>query len=180
MVSFRGLTIAALLIVSGCATTNESVAPQRSETSLKSTQASAPRLLTPSSREKTLFWEDVYVKDGGGTLATVIHNFKVTVTEQTSSEGTLQTNFITTWQYQNRTEDDRNKSPLRLSITLYDINNQPLEVYSGSSPRDHCTYPTSAWENWQIDAQRARNNYIDLVDHAILDVQYSASYEGGC
>jgi len=154
----------------------------KSTASLKveSAKTSETIKISSSSREKTLYWDTIVVKNGYGDLATVLKDFKLTITEQISPNNTLVTKYIATWKYHNYTEDDRNKTSVGLTITLLNAQKQPIDdpLY-GSSPRDHCT-DNPPWQDGNITEHTSKNNYFDLISKGTIDWVYSASYEGNC
>lgn len=177
----RGLSILVaygVLSLSGFAGTMLATKAAKAEVQSASTSVTLQR--GPTSREKTLYWNPFIVRNRHGDTATEIRDFKVTITEQKSPTGKLLTKYITTWKYHNYTQDDKSHTSVKLHVTLLNKERQPIDAqFSGSSPRNHCTY-NPQWEDGSFPDYTSNNNYFDLITSGKLHWGNPASYEGNC
>lgn len=134
---------------------------------------------TPISRIRTFssFQPDPLNVVGGGTLSSILKDFRLTIVETTVPN--LQTVYKLKWAYHNVTQDDKNWTPLAISMQFFDSNGIALRDFSGTlySPRDKCSY-NPVWT--EIEGTAGGPNYFDYIEHVKIYVHYSASYQGTC
>ena len=137
-----------------------------------------PQAPTGTSRSNTCSFPDFAQPDGGGIAATDFRNAQLTIIEEHTATG-IRTNYVTTWDFYNHTEDDKHKAAIAVDVFLFDASGQQLDVIHGSSERSFCSY-NGNWASGSIPATTSSNNYIDQIRSAQVRTTYNASYEGGC
>ena len=168
-----------LVLLSSCSTTS-TVSSSSASTVSPSSGVAASIATTPASRIKTFpsFSPDPLDIVGGGTLSSTLKDFRLTIVE-TTIPNSRSTKYSLKWAYHNHTQDDKNWSPLQISISLLDSNGVLIGSVGalGFSPRDKCSY-NPIWN--ELEGSSTGPDLFDYIASVKLHVNYSASYQGAC
>jgi hypothetical protein len=131
-----------------------------------------------TSREKPPFmWNPMNLPESG-QLSQRVSNLKVTVIEQKSAGGGVQTLYVASGTYINQTEDDKTHIPATWTVDFKDKGGTTVDSFSFNVSHDHCSY--SGEEPFTAGPQLSAFNLFDTIVSATARGYIPAGYRGGC
>lgn len=171
----RALVSLSLVLLASCSTSTIISSSSKAPASIAASVATVP-----ASRIKTFtsFSPDPLDIVGGGTLSSTLKDFRLTIVAL-ELPNSRSTKYTLKWAYHNHTQDDKNWSPLAISIILFDSNGVQIGTVGSLaySPRDKCSYDP-VWN--EAEGSSIGPDLFDYIASVKIYVHYSASYQGTC